>query len=109
MNKTPGLTADGMHLQPLDLSLSLTKVFDDNGEKPPRRRIAYERLILDALNGNNAQFVRRDEVEAAWRWVDGIIEAWKIAYLRPQIYPAGSNGPISAHMLLDRDWRTWND
>jgi glucose-6-phosphate 1-dehydrogenase len=109
MNKSPGLTSDGMHLQPLDLSLSLTKAFDANGEKPPRRRIAYERLILDALHGNNAQFVRRDEVEAAWRWVDGIIAAWQAAYPKPQIYPAGSNGPVAAHMLLDRDWRMWND
>ncbi len=109
MNKSPGLTAAGMHLQPLDLSLSLTKAFDDNGEKAPRRRIAYERLILDALHGNNAQFVRRDEVEAAWTWVDGIIEAWNLAYQKPQVYPAGSNGPVSAHMLLDRDWRLWND
>ena len=109
MNKAPGLTADGMHLQPLDLSLSLTAAFDGNGSKPARRRIAYERLILDALNGNNAQFVRRDEVEAAWTWVDGIIEGWQKAYPKPQIYQAGTFGPMSAYTLLDRDGRTWND
>ena len=109
MNKSPGLTAEGMHPQSLDLSLSLTSAFDANGNKPARRRIAYERLILDALNGNNAQFVRRDEVEAAWAWVDGISEAWKQAYLKPQMYPAGTYGPVSAYTLLDRDNRTWND
>nr|WP_303657360.1 glucose-6-phosphate dehydrogenase [Asticcacaulis aquaticus] len=109
MNKAPGLSADGMQLQPLDLSLSLTNAFDSNGDKPSRRRIAYERLILDALNGNNAAFVRRDEVEAAWTWIDGISAAWAEAYPKPQLYPAGSNGPISAHMLLERDKRVWND
>lgn len=109
MNKAPGLSADGMQLQPLDLSLSLSNAFDGNGDKPPRRRIAYERLILDALNGNNAAFVRRDEVEAAWAWVDGISAAWAEAYPKPQIYPAGTNGPMSAYMLLDRDHRVWND
>ncbi|MEI9904156.1 MAG: glucose-6-phosphate dehydrogenase [Asticcacaulis sp.] len=109
MNKAPGLTAEGMHLQALDLSLSLAAVFDANGEKPPRRRIAYERLILDALGGNNAQFVRRDEVEAAWEWVDGIIEGWQKTGMKPQIYQAGTFGPLSAYTLLDRDGRSWND
>ena len=109
MNKSPGLTSEGMHLTALDLSLSLVAVFDSNGSKPPRRRIAYERLILDALNGNNAQFVRRDEVEAAWSWVDGIIEGWKQSYPKPQMYPAGTFGPVNAYTLLDRDGRAWND
>ncbi|HTM79658.1 glucose-6-phosphate dehydrogenase [Asticcacaulis sp.] len=111
MNKAPGLTAEGMHLQPLDLSLSLIKAFDGNDDgKPPRRRIAYERLILDALNGNNAQFVRRDEVEAAWTWVDGIIQAWTDTHMKPQMYPAGTFGPVSAFRLIERDeGRVWND
>jgi len=110
MNKAPGLTAEGMHLQPLDLSLSLIKAFDGDDGKPPRRRIAYERLILDALNGNNAQFVRRDEVEAAWTWVDGIIQAWSDTHMKPQMYPAGTFGPVSAFRLIERDeGRVWND
>ncbi len=110
MNKAPGLSAaGGMDLQPLALSLSLTNAFDSNGTKAPRRRIAYERLILDALNGNNAAFVRRDEVEAAWAWVDGIEDGWAKVYPRPQSYPAGSYGPVSAYTLLDRDGRSWND
>lgn len=112
MNKAPGLTSEGMHLQQLDLSLSLIKAFDGvpGGEKAPRRRIAYERLILDALNGNNAQFVRRDEVEAAWTWVDGIVRAWKDTGMKPQMYPAGTFGPVSAFRLIERDeGRTWND
>ena len=108
MNKAPGLTSDGMLLQPLALSLSLINAFDGNGAKPKRRRIAYERLILDALNGNNAHFVRRDEVEAAWMWVDGIIAAWNEAGMRPEIYPAGNDGPKSAFTLIERDGRHWN-
>lgn len=109
MNKAPGLTSEGMHLQALDLSLSLASAFDANGEKPPRRRIAYERLILDALNGNNAQFVRRDEVEAAWVYVDGIVRRWKEVGMKPQTYQAGTVGPVSAYTLMDRDGRMWND
>jgi glucose-6-phosphate 1-dehydrogenase len=111
MNKAPGLTAEGVHLQPLDLSLSLIKAFDESKDgKPPRRRIAYERLILDALSGNNAQFVRRDEVEAAWTWVDGIIQAWNEKDMKPQKYPAGTFGPVSAFSLIERDnGRMWND
>ena len=83
--------------------------FDGNGPKPARRRIAYERLILDAINGNNAHFVRRDEVEAAWTWVDGIAEAWTKAYPKPNLYAAGANGPSSATLLIERDGRAWND
>ncbi|ESQ88587.1 glucose 6-phosphate dehydrogenase [Asticcacaulis sp. AC460] len=110
MNKAPGLTAEGTHLQSLDLSLSLIKAFEGNGEKAPRRRIAYERLILDALQGNNAQFVRRDEVEAAWMWVDGIIDSWTKTSMKPQQYPAGTFGPVSGYRLIERDeGRTWND
>ena len=109
MNKSPGLTAEGMHLQALDLSLSLSAAFDANGHKAPRRRIAYERLILDALGGNNAQFVRRDEVEAAWEWVDGIIDGWNKTGMKPDIYQAGSPGPMSSHLMLAQDGRKWND
>ena len=58
-----------MQLRRWRLSLSLTDAF----KSAPRRRIAYERLLLEAINGNQTLFVRRDEVEAAWTWVDGIV------------------------------------
>lgn len=110
MNKAPGLTADGLQLQALPLSLSLAHAFDGNGSKPARRRIAYEKLILDAICGNNSHFVRRDEVEAAWRWIDGIIDGWKEAYPTPDKYPAGTYGPEKAKALFDRRLsHTWND
>ena len=103
MNKSPGLTFEGLQLQPLALSLSLAHAFDEGSKKSPMRRIAYERLILDALHGNNAHFVRRDEVEAAWKWVDGIAEGWKKSYPKPHSYPAGTFGPVNAYTLFDRD------
>lgn len=110
MNKAPGLNSEGTQLQSLALSLSLINAFDSNGSKPARRRIAYEKLILDAINGNNAHFVRKDEVEAAWSFIDGIIEGWKLAYPRPHPYPAGTFGPVNAYTLFNRDeGYSWND
>jgi glucose-6-phosphate 1-dehydrogenase len=81
-----------MELQPLPLDLSM----------PPtrRRRIAYERLFLDALNGRSALFVRDDEVEAAWRWIDSIDNAWRDAGCEAIPYVAGSWGPQQAQAFL---------
>jgi glucose-6-phosphate 1-dehydrogenase len=75
---------------PLDLSMPLS----------PRRRIAYERLLLDALNGNHALFVRNDEVEAAWKWVDSVADAWQEAGMPILPYLAGSWGPSEAAPYL---------
>ena len=91
MNKTPGLTEQGWRMNPLSLNLSLTDAF-----KRHRRRIAYEQLLLDALHGNQTLFVRGDETEAAWRWIDGIIAGWKETRLKPEPYWAGSDGPDRA-------------
>lgn len=104
MNKAPGLTADGIHLQPLPLNLSWTDAFQ--GE---RRRIAYERLILDAIQGNKTLFVRRDEVETAWGWVDGIIDNWQAVNMLPRSYAAGTWGPSSAFTLTERNGHTWHE
>ena len=106
MNKTPGLTEEGMHLQPLSLNLSLTDAFKD---QRPRRRIAYERLLLDAINNNSTMFVRRDEVEAAWSWVDAIAEGWSTQRMSPKSYSAGGWGPSSSIGLTERDGRSWNE
>ena len=65
MNKSPGISQGGMRLQSMPLSLSLLNTYEGPGS---RRRIAYERLILDVIHGNSTLFVRRDEVEEAWRW-----------------------------------------
>jgi len=70
---------------------------------------AYERLLLDVLVGDGTLFARADGVEAAWKFVDPILSAWRD---NPSIklygYPAGSWGPIEAHQLFDdqsEDWR----
>jgi glucose-6-phosphate 1-dehydrogenase len=102
MNKKPGLAQDGLHLQALPLSLNL-----NDGKQ--RRRIAYERLLLDVLHGNPALFVRRDEVELAWAWVDGVAEAWTALNIAPKPYAAGSWGPAGAFALLERTGRAWNE
>ncbi|HLT44080.1 MAG TPA: glucose-6-phosphate dehydrogenase, partial [Luteimonas sp.] len=67
---------------------------------PPKRRIAYERLMIDALKGDQTLFVRDDEVEAAWRWIDSISAAWQQAGTPVQEYPAGSWGPAGAAAFL---------
>ena len=69
---------------------------------------AYERLLLDALEGDPTLFIRRDEVEAAWALVDPIREAWGPAALTPaEFYPAGSWGPAAADALLVRGGHAW--
>jgi glucose-6-phosphate 1-dehydrogenase len=102
MNKTPGLTAEGMRLSPLSLDLSLTDAF-----RTQWRRIAYERLLLDALAGNPTLFVRADEVEAAWAWIDGIAAAWQETALTAKPYAAGSRGPVEADALIARRGSKW--
>ena len=78
-------------LEPMPLDLSML---------PPKRRIAYERLMIDALKGDQTLFVRDDEVEAAWRWIDSINDAWREAGTAIREYPAGSWGPAEAAGFL---------
>jgi glucose-6-phosphate 1-dehydrogenase len=82
----------GTELQPMSLDLSMAAA--------PQRRIAYERLLLDALHGNQALFVTGEEVEAAWSWIDSISDAWRVAEVPAQAYPAGSWGPAAATDFL---------
>jgi len=102
MNKTPSLDRGGMQLKPLALNLSLIEAF-----KRTRRRIAYERLLLDALAGNQTLFVRRDETEAAWAWIDAIADGWRERDMLPVPYAAGSAGPGSQHALTERHGCRW--
>jgi glucose-6-phosphate 1-dehydrogenase len=106
MNQAPGLSRGGMRLQSLPLSLSLLKTYSGPNA---RRRIAYERLLLDVIHGNSTLFVRRDEVEQAWTWVDGIAQAWTEAGMAPRPYAAGSWGPAGAFALIERSERAWFD
>jgi glucose-6-phosphate 1-dehydrogenase len=102
MNKTPSL--QGMQLKPVSLNLSLDEAF-----KPARRRIAYERLFLEAIRNNPTLFVRRDEQEAAWAFIDGIALGWRESDMAPAPYPAGGWGPASAVALIERDGHSWHD
>ena len=102
MNKTPSLDRGGMRLKPLALDLSLSDAF-----KRQRRRIAYERLFLEALEGNRILFVRRDEVEEAWKWIDAIIAGWKEHDMKSAPYTAGTWGPSAAFALTERNGNSW--
>jgi glucose-6-phosphate 1-dehydrogenase len=102
MNKTP--TLEGMELRPVDLNLSLTDAFR---KEAPRRRIAYERLLFEAIKNNQTLFVRRDEAEAAWTFVDAIIDGWQRYGVKPAGYAAGSWGPSGAFGLTERNGHSW--
>lgn len=101
MNKAPGLA--GIHLQSLPLSLSLRHAFGAHA----RRRIAYERLLLDAIGGNSTLFVGRRETELAWAWIDAVVQGWRAEGGRPLIYPAGTWGPAEARTLIEKRGRVW--
>lgn len=103
MNKVPGLTSSGsMDLQKSKLDLSFSEAFSE--ERIPD---AYEKLLLEVMLGNQALFVRRDEVEQAWNWVDSILEAWKHTNEPPEPYQAGTWGPVDSIGLLARANRSW--
>ena len=104
MAKEPGLDREGIRLREVPLNLSLDSEF-----KGTRRRIAYERLLLDLIEGDQTLFVRRDEVEAQWRFVDSIRTGWEANGTKPKSYPSGSWGPSAAIALTERDGVTWQD
>lgn len=104
MAKEPGLERDGLRLRQVPLDLSLTTAFADL-----RRRIAYERLMLDILSGSQTLFVRRDEVEAAWSWIDSILSGWRSIGMHPRAYAAGTWGPSAAVALTERHGHSWHE
>ena len=61
------------------------------------------------IRGRPALFMRLDELEAAWRWTDGILQGWADTALAPKPYAAGSWGPNAAIALIERDGRTWHE
>ncbi|HVZ07533.1 glucose-6-phosphate dehydrogenase [Rhodopila sp.] len=101
MTKDPG--PGGMRLSPTALDIRFEKTF---GHRFPD---AYERLLMDTVRGDPTLFMRRDEVEAAWTWVEPILEAWAGRPDHPRPYPAGSWGPTSSIALIERDGRTWHE
>ena len=98
MAKEPG---SGMKMRPVHLNLDLQSAFTE------RRAEAYERLLIDVIKGRLTHFMRRDELEAAWKWADPILEGWKQLADRPKSYPAGSWGPAASSALVAREDAVW--
>ncbi len=101
MTKDPG--PGGLRLRYVPLNLSYAEHFEKDYPD------AYERLLMAVVRGNLGLFMRRDEVEAAWRWVDGIIQAWGGGQSKLYGYPAGTDGPTQSALLLAREEREWFD
>jgi len=104
MAKMPGLDREGFGLRSIPLAITMPDAFAG-----PQRRIAYERLLLDLVEGDQTLFVRRDEVEAQWEWIDAIRAGWEEQELEPKTYTAGSWGPSAAIALAERDGVTWHE
>jgi glucose-6-phosphate 1-dehydrogenase len=104
MHKTPGLDRSGLKLAQVGLDLETSDAF-----KQTPRRLAYERLYLDAIEGNGTLFVRRDETETAWQWIDGILDGWRQHGVVPKNYPAGTWGPSSSVALTERHGHSWRE
>ncbi len=101
MLKEPG--AGGIRLQHAPLDMNFADVFSIYAPE------AYERLLMDVIRGNATLFMRRDEVEAAWRWIDPILEAWSHMEEPPRPYFAGTWGPAAAIALVEREGRSWSE
>ncbi len=99
--KEPG--SGGIRLRPVSLKLNYTEAFQR------RSTDAYERLLMDVVRGDPTLFMRRDEVEAAWAWAEPILREWKRTDRVPRSYPAGTDGPIDAATLVERDGRRWHE
>jgi glucose-6-phosphate 1-dehydrogenase len=98
--KNPG---EGMRLKPVSLALHLDESFKT------RSLDAYERLLMDTVKGNLTLFMRRDELDAAWAWIDPIRAGWQQFDEGPKIYMAGSWGPAASSAMLGRDGFAWHD
>lgn len=98
--KSPG---EGIRLKPVNLGLDLTD------SKKEKHLDAYERLMMDVVKGNLTLFMRRDELDAAWRWIDPIRASWQ-QYDEPlKLYTAGSWGPSASSALISREGLAWSD
>ncbi|WP_277187246.1 glucose-6-phosphate dehydrogenase [Caballeronia sp. BR00000012568055] len=96
--KQPG---EGMNLASVHLDLAFDQFFKE------AQMEAYQRLLLDVINGRLALFVRRDEQEAAWRWVEPILNAWSSSTSKPKPYAAGTWGPAASSAMLAQAGTCW--
>jgi len=93
----------GQTLAPVHLDLDFDKRFGSE------RVGAYERLLLDVLDGRLNLFVRSDEQEEAWRWVEPILQHWAADRVGPRPYNAGTWGPSAASAMIARDGFCWGE
>lgn len=98
MTKLPG--PGGYRYRPISLTLDYMDSFH---ERFPE---AYERLIVDVLRGEQTLFMRQDELEAAWVWIESIVDGWKNANQKNILYEAGTWGPGAVVMESDHTWST---
>ncbi|WDD90670.1 glucose-6-phosphate dehydrogenase (plasmid) [Burkholderia sp. FERM BP-3421] len=96
--KEPG---SGLHVLPVSLNLDLQQALSG------RRAEAYERLLIDVIRGRLTHFMRYDELEAAWAWVEPILNGWQALGGKPRSYIAGTYGPAASSALLARDDMAW--
>jgi len=99
--KEPG--PGGLRLAEVPLDMTFAEVLGEEAHAPD----AYERLIMDVIRGDQTLFMRGDEVEAAWEWVDPILYSWKSLREKPEAYEPGGEGPNGASDLMSRDGRRW--
>jgi glucose-6-phosphate 1-dehydrogenase len=97
-NKIPGF---GIKLHQADFEFGYSRAF--KGEIPG----AYERLLLDFIEGDQRLFIRSDEIEAAWKFVDSITENPRFKKLPLYSYKPGGNGPKEADDFIKRDLKEW--
>jgi glucose-6-phosphate 1-dehydrogenase len=99
--KVPGA---GLEMSSVDLEFHYQTGF--RGKSLPT---AYERLLLDALQGDASLFARADEIELAWGIIDPIIHAWESDSTRkPVLYPAGTWGPVESDSFIRSDGHVWH-
>ena len=93
---------DGMVMRPSELEFHYREAYADVAIPE-----AYERLLLDAMNGDAALFMRSDEIERAWAIIDPFVTACEATDAAPEEYAVGSHGPAGADQLLAKEGRTW--
>ncbi len=98
-----GQGTSGATLSPVHLDLDFDKRFGSE------RVGAYERLLLDVLDGRLNLFVRSDEQEEAWRWVEPILQHWQTDTVGPRPYAAGTWGPSASSAMIARDGFCWSE
>jgi glucose-6-phosphate 1-dehydrogenase len=101
--RSPSRSPNPQQLAPVQLDLDFDKRFGS------QRVGAYERLLLDVIEGRLNLFVRSDEQEEAWRWVEPVLDHWRHAAQEPRPYAAGTWGPSAASAMIARDGYCWSE